>query len=115
MKNIQIGRNIHMLRELMGLSQSCLATFLGIDQSNLSKIETGERPISSESLEKLSTVFGVSVDALEGQCVTPASMICAFRKRDFTPEDLEVVSAINRIAMNLDFMQALVERGEGKK
>ena len=97
----------------MGVSQSCLASLLDIDQSYLSKIESGERSISADSLEKLSEVFGVPIGVLEGKCAPPTSLVCAFRKKDFTAEDLKAVSAINRIAMNLDLMQELLE-GENR-
>ncbi len=113
MKNLQIGKNIQMFREQMGLSQSCLASFLEMDQSYLSKIEAGERAISADSLEKLSEVFGVPLEVLEGQCEAPAPITCAFRKRELTAEDLQAVRAVNRVAMNLDFMQTLREGEAG--
>ena len=64
MANI-IGNNIKTLRDGMGFNQSNIARFLNVDQSLISKVEKGERILSADMLEKLASLFGVSVDAIE--------------------------------------------------
>ena len=59
MANI-IGNNIKILRDNMGFSQSTIARFLNVDQSLISKVEKGERSLSTDMLEKLACLFGIS-------------------------------------------------------
>ena len=47
-----VGENIRHLRELARFTQDNLASFLDVDQSLISKIEKGERCLSSDMLEK---------------------------------------------------------------
>ena len=61
----QLGKRLKKLRKYYGYSQKQVSEFLGIDQSNYSKIERGERYIISLSkYEKLSDLYMCSVDFL---------------------------------------------------
>lgn len=108
MKNI-IGRNIKALRDGMGFNQSNIASFLNVDQSLISKIEKGERGLSSDMLEKLACLFGVTVAAIEGGEIDTSKLSFAFRASDMTVEDMEAVCAINRIALNSAYMDDLLK------
>jgi len=55
----KIGHRIKMLREKTGMSQNMLS-----QKMDISQIESGERKISADELQKLSHVFRVSVDDL---------------------------------------------------
>lgn len=99
-----IGENVKKLRERMGLNQSNLAKFLNIDQSMISKIENGERSLSADMLEKLSYLFGITIDDMAKEEIKKSSYSVAFRANELTYDDLETIYAINKIAMNVSFM-----------
>ncbi|MDO4501434.1 MAG: helix-turn-helix transcriptional regulator [Erysipelotrichaceae bacterium] len=112
MKNTVLGDNLKRLRENMKLNQNNLAEFLGVDQSLISKLEKGERSISADMLEKLSSLFGVSISEMENPEMKQGNLSFAFRASELNLEDLKAISDINRIALNLDFMEELLEEGE---
>ncbi len=58
---VKIGEKIKQLREKSGLTQSNIAQYLSLDQSTIAKFEKGERNISLSVLEKLSTLFCLSL------------------------------------------------------
>ena len=104
----RIGENIKTLREQSGFTQSNLAKYLQVDQSLISKIEKNERPITSDMLEKLSALFGVTTESFNGETVPANRILFALRASEINEDDLETVSAINRIAMNSNFMTRLL-------
>lgn len=108
MSNI-IGRNIKVLREGMGLNQSNLAHFLNVDQSLISKVEKGERSLSSDMLEKLACLFGITIDDIEASALESSNLSFAFRASDLSVEDMEAISVINRIALNSEYMGMLLK------
>lgn len=59
-----IGARIRALREHRGESQSVLAAALEIDESAISKIETGRRGLAAGELAVLSQHFAVSSDEI---------------------------------------------------
>lgn len=59
------GEYIHNLRVDASMTLTKLAAALDIDQSTLSKIENGKRPISDSILPKLATVFDLDIHQLE--------------------------------------------------
>lgn len=95
-----VGANIKLLRESMGLRQRQVADYLEVDQSLISKVEAGERSISTDILEALSSLFCcpvsnlLSEQPLEGECKY------AFRSNHLSTDDLKAIAAVNRIALN---------------
>lgn len=59
-----VGRNISRVRKLRGLTQEQLGEMVGQPQSYISGIERGEKNLSLETLEKISTSLGVDPDRL---------------------------------------------------
>ena len=112
MGDARIGKTIRKLREEMKLSQAEIGRFLGIDQSHLSKIEADERTLSSDMLDKLSCLFGVPVADIISGHVQEGKLSFAFRRNKLTVDDLETISAINRIALNVAFMRSILEEGD---
>ena len=108
--NSIIGGNIRTLRENAGYTQSNIAAFMGVDQSLVSKIEKGERALSTDMIEKLASLYGVSVEQLENEQVEPSKLSYAFRGGELSIEEMEAISAINRIALNSEFMRVILER-----
>ncbi len=50
--------DVRSVRKRLGLSQRALALSAGIDQGNLSKMESGERAIPDDAADKLAAVLG---------------------------------------------------------
>ena len=93
----------------MGFNQSTIARFLNVDQSLISKVAKGERSLSVDMLEKLSCLFGVSINAIESSAIEASTLSVAFRASDLSLEDLEAISAINRIALNSEYMAEILK------
>lgn len=107
----RMGSRIRQLRENSGISQAQLAGFLGVDQSMVSKIESGERNTSVEIIEKISALFGCSLDSPEDGGASSGELKFAFRAGGVSAEDMEVIAAVNRIALNLREMNGLLRGG----
>ncbi len=105
---LRIGENIKALREQSGFTQSNLANYLNVDQSLISKIEKNERTITSDMLEKLSALFGVEVESFSQDSILTNRISFALRASEISEDDLETISDINRIALNLNFMARLL-------
>jgi len=105
-----IGFRIKALRERSSFSQSNIAKYLKVDQSFISKIESGERSLSTDMLDKLTALFGVDLTAFEDSCISlDKNLTFAFRTSEIADQDLEAISAINQIALNCNFMTTLLE------
>ena len=63
---ISIADNIARLRKEAHLTQADLADFLGVTKASVSKWETGQSFPDIETLPKIATYFGISVDKLLG-------------------------------------------------
>ncbi|MBS4031643.1 MAG: helix-turn-helix transcriptional regulator [Clostridiales bacterium] len=105
---INIGENIKALREQSGFTQSNIAKYLQVDQSLISKIENGERVITSDMLDKLSTLFGITTESFNSESIPTKRVSFALRASEISEGDLETISAINRIALNVNFMTKLL-------
>lgn len=99
------------IREKSGFTQAQLAAFLEVDQSFISKFEKGDRKISIELLEKVCTLFGCDLEYLsgEGDIDTYERISVAFRSTNLQVDDLEAIAAVNKIALNMRFINSLLE------
>ena len=112
MINKMVGKNIRALRENAGFTQSNLGQFINVDQSLISKIEKGERSLSADMIEKLASLFGVTVEQIENEPVAVSRFSYAFRGNELSIEEMEAISAINRIALNSEFMRVILKEAE---
>jgi transcriptional regulator with XRE-family HTH domain len=64
--NIRIGEKVKELRKARGLTQSELATMIGVTTSAVSSYEIMERQPSYDILIKIAAYFNVSADYLLG-------------------------------------------------
>jgi transcriptional regulator with XRE-family HTH domain len=63
-KSIHIGRKIGRMREMLGIKQEDLANQLGLNQTNISRIEQSES-IEDDVLEKIAKALKVSPEAIK--------------------------------------------------
>ena len=108
MTSILIGEKVKVLREKAGLSQAQLAQFLGVDQSNISKCEKGERQFQVDHLERLGSLFGLSLGDLMNEDIHVSPLQIAFRADGMLADDLQAIADVQQIALNLDQMRALL-------
>ena len=59
-----IGSNIKKIRKQKGLMQKEVASTADMQASNYSKIESGQRDISVEALDKIAQLFRMTVDEI---------------------------------------------------
>ena len=104
-----VGKKVKDLRDQSGLNQSQLAEYLNVDQSYVSKCEKGERQFSVDILDKAAELFGCSMDYFVNESSEFVQMPIALRAKNITVEDLNTIAAINKIALNLRFMEGLLE------
>lgn len=60
----KIGRFIAELRREKGITQVKLAELLGVSAKTISRLENGTTPLDLDSLKKLSSILGVSIDEI---------------------------------------------------
>lgn len=77
-----LGRRIAAAREASGLSQGALAATVGLGQSAVSRIETGERGVDSLELAAIASTLGVSVlDLLRPRPLAQSLRLAARRQQ----------------------------------
>lgn len=103
-----LGVKIKQLRENANLTQKQIADFLAVDQSLISKFEKGERSVSADLLNQLSSLFCCPISALVSDESIRSTWTIAFRTTVIGNEDLNALSVINKIALNQFKMDSLV-------
>lgn len=97
---IEIGKRIKALRNKSGLTQNKIAKYLSLDQRMIVKIENGKTNITSEVIEKLSFLFGCTIDyILFGKNQEQVHMI-SFKLSNLTCNELKSLAVINKIVLN---------------
>ncbi|MCH5257583.1 MAG: helix-turn-helix transcriptional regulator [Lachnospiraceae bacterium] len=91
------------------LTQSQLAQYLGVDQNMITGLEDGSESLSISLIEKICNLFGCTDTYLLGEDDTYIPLNFAFRSNGIQTEDLEGIAAINKIAMNLRYMNRMLE------
>ncbi|WP_167630642.1 helix-turn-helix domain-containing protein [Listeria valentina] len=64
---MEIHERIVFLRKRKKISQKELAKLISVDDSTMSKIETGSRPLRHFELEKIADILSISTDELLGR------------------------------------------------
>lgn len=105
--NATVGANVKRMRKRSGLTQEHVAQFLGIDQTLVSKMENGQRPIGVSLLERLCDLFFCTLDDLLNESSGADRKTVAFRSDGLAVEDLRALAAVGRIVRNLEDMTAL--------
>ena len=103
-----IYEKLKMMREKAGLRQGQIAEYLGVTQTFISKVETGERNLSVDQLERVLDLYGYSLAAFED--IEDAHPIqFAFRAQDVSQEDLHTIADVGKIVINSRFMAKALE------
>lgn len=104
-----VAKRFSEVRKKSGFTQSIMAEYLDVDQSYISKCEKGERQFSVDVLDKAAELFGCTVDYFVNESSEFSQMPIALRAKSVAIEDLNTISAMNKIALNLRFMEGLLE------
>lgn len=104
----EMSKRLKELRKESNLSQDQLAKYLNVDQSMVTKLENGSRKLSVSLIDKICNLFGCTEEYLLGECEDYIPLSFAFRSSGINEEDLESIAVINRIAMNLRYMNKLM-------
>lgn len=97
------------LRKESKITQEQLAEYLGVDQTLVTKLENGTRNLTSSLIDKICALFGCSSAYLLGEDDIYVPLNFAFRSSGIQAEDLESIAAVNRIVMNIRYMNEIME------
>ena len=61
---MNVGQNIKKIREDKNLTQQQIAELIHMHRSNYSKIESGQREISIDAIDKIAKYFGMTIDQI---------------------------------------------------
>ncbi len=106
----KVGEKIKGLRKSAKLSQKQLAAYLEVDQSYISKIEKDERSMTIDMLEKIAYLFGSDLSYFTDEESMSKPLEIGFRTDGILKEDLEVIGTLNKLMLNLRF----IDSGEDK-
>ena len=104
-----IVEKLKILRETSKYSQSQIASFLGIDQTTLSKIEAGKRKLSVVQAEKLALLYGFDIASLRTAEAISSPVRISFRANEIDEKDLSDMAEMNQILINLKLMNQLLK------
>ena len=90
-----IGRRLRSLRRERGLTQSELARQIGIQQSDLSRMEQGEYRVSLDNLFKILRTFDVKVGEFFNEGSRPAAQPVS---RPLRQEDMQVLHLLRQLS-----------------
>lgn len=104
----EMNTRLKKLREDSHLTQSQMANYLGVDQSMITKLENGSRKLNITLIDKICSLFGCTEEYLFGENDSYIPLNFAFRANGIQGDDLEGIAAVNKIAMNIHFMNELI-------
>ena len=84
-----------------------MARYLDVDQSMITKLENGTRNLNVTLIEKICNLFGCSDAYLLGEEDDYIPLNFAFRSNGIQAEDLESIAAVNKIVMNIRYMNEI--------
>ncbi|HIY02626.1 MAG TPA: helix-turn-helix transcriptional regulator [Candidatus Blautia faecipullorum] len=103
-KNIRLKQ----LRKESKITQEQLANYLDVDQTMITKLENGTRNLNVTLIEKICNLFGCSDAYLMGEDDGYIPLNFAFRSNGIQTEDLESIAAINKIIMDIRYMNEMM-------
>ncbi len=109
LNNEIIGKRFSEMRKKCGFKQSQVAGYLQVNQSYISKCEKNERKFSIDILQKAANLFGCPIDYFTNEESNYFPLHTALRADSVEVEDLETIAAVNKIALNLRYMESLLK------
>ena len=109
--NNAVTNNLKKLREQCGFNQSQIANFIGVEQSLISKIESGDKKIAIDVVEKLCTLYGVTMSEIHEEDISIKKMSTDFKTTSLSDNDLQVIANMSKIALDLQEMNFLDKVG----
>lgn len=107
-----VFEKLKMMREKAGLRQGQIAEFLGVTQTYISKIETGERKLTVDQLEKLVGLYGYSLMSFHNDSNDLHPIQFAYRAQEVNQKELSMIAEISKIAINSRFMAEALEEAD---
>lgn len=105
----ELGRRLKSAREACDLTQSKVATHLGMARELISYYENGTRPIDLLTLNKLSNLYGYPVEYfLSHRMQDDDEVALAFRSTGLSESDLNVLAKANEFLHNLDWLNKIL-------
>lgn len=100
--------NLRFFRTKMGLTQLQVSEYLCIDRGAYANYEVG-RDMPFELVEKVCALFGISMAALydEKAKVLEEEMICSFRSKELSGQNIKEVARFKNIVRNYLKMKSL--------
>lgn len=108
MDKVRMNERLKELRKADKITQEQLAQYLNVDQTMIAKLENGTRSFNTTMIDKICSLFGCTEEYLTGESEEYIPMNFAFRSSGIEAEDLESIAAVNKIAMNLRYMNGLL-------
>ncbi len=108
-----IRDNFKKFRKKINITQEQLAEYLNLEQSSISKFESGERTISVSKLERACSLFGIHMNDMYKETINLRALSPSFRKTTLSLSSLEDISNINKIALNIIEMNTILEKHNG--
>ena len=103
-KNIRLKQ----LRKESKITQEQLAKYLDVDQTMITKLENGTRSLNVTLIEKICNLFGCSDAYLMEEDDEYIPLNFAFRSNGIQTEDLESIAVVNKIVMNIRYMNEMM-------
>lgn len=112
------------LRLEKGLTQEKLANKLGINRTTIAKIESGDRDLTLDHIQRMSDFFGVPYDYLLGKTNNRTNTIQVIdmtnSKDGVTPIQMEVLKKIDDLNVKdleqiMDYIDFIKSKGANKK
>ena len=107
-----IGTNIKLLREKRKIKQKDLAQFLEVDESLISKIENNHCNITTDLLDKVASLFALPSESFWQKQISAPPIAFSLKQNEVTVENLEAIIKVNKITLNLKFMNNLLENSK---
>ena len=106
--DVELNLRLKAIRKENKLTQGMLADYLGVDQSYITKIESGERPVTTDILGKLASLYGCDTEMLLDEDSDIRPLRLAFRTKQNVKGTLQVLAAVNQIALNLRDLEIIL-------
>lgn len=107
--NELIGANLKIKRESVGLNQSQVAQYLGIQREVISYYESGKRKVSTVLLQKIANIYGCKItDFLQEKIEETPQVSMAFRAAsELSQDDLNTIINAKQLLSNIKSLKKL--------